>query len=197
MFTGIITDIGRVRAVQPGGDTRYEIATALDLSDLDLGASTACAGVCLSVIDKGADWFAAQASAETRSRSTIGQWRVGTPVNLERPLRLGDELGGHMVAGHVDAVAKIVASRDEGQSRRLTIEVPRDCETGIAPKGSVTLDGVSLTVNEVRGARFGVNLIPVTLEKTTLGDLKPGDSVNLEIDLVARYVARLLARESA
>jgi riboflavin synthase len=154
-------------------------------------------GVCLSVVDKGAGWFAAQASAETKSRSTIGVWRVGTPVNLERPLRLGDELGGHMVAGHVDTIAKIIARRDEGQSRRLTIEVPRDCETSIAPKGSVTLDGVSLTVNEVKGARFGVNLIPVTLEKTTLGELKPGDSVNLEIDLVARYVARLLARENA
>lgn len=197
MFTGIIADIGRVRAVQPGGDTRYEIATSLDLRALDRGASIACAGVCLSVVDKGAGWFAAQASAETKSRSTIGVWRVGTPVNLERPLRLGDELGGHMVAGHVDTIAKIIARRDEGQSRRLTIEVPRDCETSIAPKGSVTLDGVSLTVNEVKGACFGVNLIPVTLEKTTLGELKPGDSLNLEIDLVARYVARLLARETA
>jgi riboflavin synthase len=197
MFTGIIAGIGRVRAVQPGGDTRYEIATALDLGNLTNGASIACAGACLSVVAQGAGWFAVQASAETKSRSTIAAWRVGTPVNLERSLRLGDELGGHMVAGHVDAIAKIVAQRDEGDSRRLTVEAPRDCEMSIASKGSVTLDGVSLTVNEVKGARFGINLIPVTLEKTTLGDLKPGDSVNLEIDLVARYVARLMAMAPA
>ncbi len=197
MFTGIIADRGTVRAVKPAADTRFEIATALDLADLVPGASIACAGVCLSVVDKGADWFAVLASAETRARSTAGDWRVGTPINLERPLRLGDELGGHIVLGHVDAVVELVARRPEGESLRLTFEVPRSCEPSIAPKGSVALDGVSLTVNEVEGRRFGVNLIPITRARTTLGDLQPGDKVNLELDVIARYVARLLAREPA
>jgi riboflavin synthase len=197
MFTGIIADRGTVRAVRPGADTVFEIATALDLGDAALGASIACAGVCLSVIEKGAGWFAVQVSAETRARSTVGGWRAGTPVNLERSLRLGDEFGGHIVLGHVDAVAELISRRPDGDSLRLAFEVPRGCEMSIAPKGSVALDGVSLTVNEVEGRRFGVNIIPITRAKTTLGELRPGDKVNLELDVIARYVARLLAREPA
>lgn len=197
MFTGIIADRGTIRAVRPGADSVFEIATALGLGDLALGASVACAGVCLSVIEKGGDWFAVQVSAETRARSTAGAWRVGTRLNLERSLRLGDELGGHIVLGHVDAVAELVARRPDGDSSRLTFEVPRGCELSIAPKGSITVDGVSLTVNEVDGRRFGVNIIPITRAQTTLDALRPGDAVNLELDVIARYVARLLAREPA
>jgi len=197
MFTGIIADRGTVRAVRPGADSVFEIATALALGDLALGASVACAGVCLSVVEKGDDWFAVQVSAETRARSTAGAWRVGTQLNLERSLRLGDELGGHIVLGHVDAVAELVARRPDGDSLRLTFEVPRGCELSIAPKGSIALDGVSLTVNEVDGRRFGVNIIPITRAQTTLDALRPGDAVNLELDVIARYVARLLAREPA
>jgi len=195
MFTGIIADRGTVRAVRPGADSVFEIATALVLGDVAQGASIACAGVCLSVIEKGADWFAVQVSAETRARSTAGAWRVGTRLNLERSLRVGDELGGHIVLGHVDAMAELVARRPDGDSLRLTFEVPRGCELSIAPKGSITLDGVSLTVNEIEGRRFGVNVIPITRAQTTLGALQPGDKVNLELDVIARYVARLLARE--
>lgn len=195
MFTGIIADRGTVRAVRPGADSVFEIATALVLGDVAQGASIACAGVCLSVIEKGADWFAVQVSAETRARSTAGAWRVGTRLNLERSLRVGDELGGHIVLGHVDAMAELVARRPDGDSLRLTFEVPRGCELSIAPKGSITLDGVSLTVNEIEGRRFGVNIIPITRAQTTLGALQPGDKVNLELDVIARYVARLLARE--
>jgi len=197
MFTGIIADRGTVRAVRPGADSVFEIATALALGDLALGASVACAGVCLSVVEKGDDWFAVQVSAETRARSTADAWRVGTQLNLERSLRLGDELGGHIVLGHVDAVAELVARRPDGDSLRLTFEVPRGCELSIAPKGSIALDGVSLTVNEVDGRRFGVNIIPITRAQTTLDALRPGDAVNLELDVIARYVARLLAREPA
>ncbi|MDE1967694.1 MAG: riboflavin synthase [Alphaproteobacteria bacterium] len=195
MFTGIIADRGTVRAVRPGADSVFEIATALVLGDVAQGASIACAGVCLSVIEKGADWFAVQVSAETRARSTVGAWGVGTRLNLERSLRVGDELGGHIVLGHVDAMAELVARRPDGDSLRLTFEVPRGCELSIAPKGSITLDGVSLTVNEIEGRRFGVNIIPITRAQTTLGALQPGDKVNLELDVIARYVARLLARE--
>lgn len=197
MFTGIISDIGQVRAVLPGGDTGFTIATALDLSGLAIGGSIACSGICLSATDKGKDWFSVRVSTETRARSTAAVWKAGTKVNLERSLRLGDELGGHMVMGHVDCVAAVLARRPEGDSVRLTLEVPRPLEQSIASKGSVSLDGVSLTVNEVEGRRFGVNLIPATLDRTTLADLKPGDSVNLELDVIARYVARLLARETA
>ena len=197
MFTGIIAERGTIRAVRPGADSVLEIATPLDLDDLALGASVACAGVCLSVIEKGAGWFAVQISAETRARSTAGAWREGTHLNLERSLRLGDELGGHIVLGHVDAMAELVTRRPDGDSLRLTFEVPRGCELSIAPKGSVALDGVSLTVNEVEGRRFGVNLISITRAKTTLGALQPGEKVNLELDVIARYVARLLAREPA
>jgi riboflavin synthase len=197
MFTGIISDIGQVRAVLPGGDTGFTIATALDLSDLAVGGSVACSGICLSATDKGKDWFSVRVSAETRARSTAAGWKTGTKLNLERSLRLGDELGGHMVMGHVDSVATVLARRTDGDSIRLTLEVPRPLEQSIAPKGSISLDGVSLTVNEVEGRRFGVNLIPLTLTKTTLGQLQPGDKVNLELDVIARYVARLLAREPA
>lgn len=197
MFTGIIADCGTIRAVRPGAGSTFEITTALDLGDLTLGASIACAGICLSVVEKGADWFAVQVSAETRARSTAGAWCAGMRLNLERSLRLGDELGGHIVLGHVDAMAELVARRPEGESLRLTFEVPCGCELSVAPKGSIALDGVSLTVNEVKGRRFGVNIIPITRAQTTLDALRPGDPVNLELDVIARYVARLLAREPA
>jgi riboflavin synthase len=195
MFTGIVTDLGRVRAVLPGGDTGYEIATHYDTAGLAIGASVACSGVCLTVVEKGGDWFRVQVSAETRARSTAGSWRVGTQVNLERALKLGDELGGHMVAGHVDGMGRLVERRAEGASVRLVIEAPAALAAGIAPKGSIAVDGVSLTVNEVTGARFGVNIIPHTQAATNLGTLAVGDGVNLELDLVARYVARLLGKE--
>lgn len=205
MFTGIVTDLGRVRAVLPGGDTGYVLATALDAASLAIGASVACSGVCLTVLETGPDWFRVQASAETRARTTIGSWRVGTPVNLERSLKLGDELGGHLVAGHVDGVGRLIERREEGGSVRLVIEAPETLASAIAPKGSVAVDGVALTVNEVSGtevignevtgARFGVNIIPHTRAVTTLGAVGVGDRVNLEIDLIARYVARLLGKE--
>jgi len=194
MFTGIVTDIGTLREIRVGGDTTFIIGTKLDTSDLALGASVAYAGVCLTVIERGADWFAVQASAETLARSTLKDWRVGTGINLERALKAGDELGGHLVSGHVDAVAEIVERRAEGDSQRFAFRVPDAFAAAIAPKGSVALDGVSLTVNEVQGNRFGVNLIPHTLAQTTFGAAKPGDRVNLEIDTLARYVARLLGK---
>ena len=197
MFTGIISDVGRVRAVTPGGDTGFTIDTAYDASELALGASIACAGVCLTVTGKGEGWFAVQASAETLARSTLGSWRVGTPVNLERALKVGDELGGHILSGHVDAVATILDRRPEGDSLRFVFEVPPAFERAVAPKGSVALDGVSLTINEVEGRRFGVNIIPFTRSKTTFGTAQPGDRVNLEIDILARYVARLLGKDLA
>jgi riboflavin synthase len=197
MFTGIISDIGRIRAVIPGGDTRFSVATEFAAGGIDLGASIACSGVCLTVIETGADWFAVQASTETLACTTLGGWREGTAVNLERALRLGDELGGHMVSGHVDTVAEIVGRRAEGDSVRFIVEVPPGYERTIAPKGSVALDGVSLTVNDVEARRFGVNIIPHTQAKTTFGAAQPGDRVNLEIDLLARYVARLLGKDLA
>jgi riboflavin synthase len=194
MFTGIVTDIGTLREIRAGGDTTFIIGTKLDTGDLALGASVACAGVCLTVIERGADWFAVQASAETLARSTLKDWRVGTGINLERALKAGDELGGHLVSGHVDAMAEIVERRAEGDSQRFSFRVPDAFAAAIAPKGSVALDGVSLTVNEVQGNRFGVNLIPHTLAYTTFGAAKVGDRVNLEIDTLARYVARLLGK---
>jgi riboflavin synthase len=197
MFTGIITDVGRVRAVVPAGDTRFAIATAYDTGEISVGASIACAGVCLTVIDKDPGWFAVQASAETLARTTLGQWCEGTAVNLERALRLGDELGGHVVSGHVDAVAEIVDRRPEGDSLRFVFEAPTAYERAVAPKGSVALDGVSLTVNEVDGRRFGVNIIPHTQANTTFSHARIGDRVNLEIDMLARYVARLLGKDLA
>jgi riboflavin synthase len=194
MFTGIITDIGLLREIRPGGDTTFVIATKRDISDLAIGASIACAGVCLTVVERGDDCFAVQASGETLARSTLAQWRVGTRINLERALKAGDELGGHIVAGHVDAVAEIVERRTEGDSQRFAFRVPDAYAALIAPKGSVTLDGVSLTVNEVQGNRFGVNIIPHTLAETTFGTAQPGDKVNFELDTLARYVARLLGK---
>lgn len=195
MFTGIITDIGRVRSIVAGGDTSIAIDTAYDTQDLAIGASVACSGVCLTVVEKGPGWFAVQASAETLACTTLGDWRAGTRINLERALRVGDEVGGHIVSGHVDGVARLLARRAEGESLRLVFEVPAAYERALAAKGSVALDGVSLTVNEVDGRQFGVNIIPHTQTRTTFGELAVGDRANLEIDLLARYVARLVGKE--
>ena len=195
MFTGIITDIGKVERIEKRGDTHLVIATHYDIGAIDIGASIACSGVCLTVADKGATaepWFAVTASAETLSKTTVGGWKVGDPVNLERPLRLGDELGGHIVVGHVDGVAEAVSVLAEGESRRVTFSSPPQLARFIASKGSIALDGVSLTVNEVDGATFGVNLIPHTLSVTTFAGVRTGTRVNLEVDLMARYVARLI-----
>ena len=194
MFTGIITDIGRVRAVVPAGDTRFEIETRYNTTSIAIGASIACSGPCLTVVETGPGWFAANASAETLSRTTLGSWRQGTPVNLERSLKLGDELGGHLVTGHVDGLAVLIEDRPEGDSRRWVVEAPAELIRYIAVKGSVALDGVSLTVNDVAGLRFGLNLIGHTLAHTTFGGLRPGARLNLEIDLVARYLQRLVER---
>lgn len=192
MFTGIITDLGQVRDIRDAGDTRIEISTRFDDASIGIGASIACSGVCLTVIDKGPGWFAVQASIETLSCTTLGDWRPGTLVNLERPLKLGDELGGHLVSGHVDGVGTALSVTPDGASRRMVFEAPQILARFIAAKGSVALDGISLTVNEVDGRRFGVNIIPHTLSVTTLGKTSAGDRVNLEIDLLARYVARLI-----
>ena len=197
MFTGIVTDLGRVRAVLPGGDTGYDIETHYDTSTIAIGASIACSGVCLTAVELGQGWFQVQTSAETHARSTLGSWRVGTRVNLERSLKLGDELSGHLVAGHVDGVGRLVSMGEEGDSVRLVFEAPAALAPGIASKGSIAVDGVSLTVNEVTGARFGVNIIPHTRVVTSLGSLKVGDPVNLELDLIARYVARLMGKDLA
>ena len=193
MFTGIITDIGTVRAVEMRGDMRARIGCGYDMAGVAGGASIACDGICLTVVDKGADWFDVDISAETLARTNIGTggWPVGHRVNLERALRVGDELGGHIVSGHVDGVARIAAIRPEGDSLRLTFAAPAELARFIAPKGSVALNGTSLTVNEVDGPRFGVNLIPHTRAVTTWGAAAEGDAVNLEIDTLARYVARL------
>lgn len=193
MFTGIVTDLGTVRAVEGNGDTRFVLATGYDTGSFGIGASIACSGVCLTVIDKGPDWFAVEASAETLACTTLGQWRPGAPVNFERPLAMGDELGGHIVSGHVDGVARIIARTPEGDSLRFVFETPAALKRFIAPKGSVALDGVSLTINEVEDARFGVNIIPHTQRVTTFGTVAPGDGMNLEVDMLARYVDRLLA----
>jgi riboflavin synthase len=195
MFTGIVTGIGSVRELTPigaGADMRLVIATPWkDTAAIPVGASIACAGCCLTAIAVGADWFAIDASAETLSKTTLGSWRPGSRLNLERPLRVGDELGGHIVAGHVDGVGEVVSVIPEHGSSRWLFRVPEPLARFIAPKGSVAVDGVSLTVNEVEGASFGVNIIPHTTAVTTFGDLRPGDRVNIEIDTVARYVARL------
>ena len=196
MFTGIVTDIGKVRHVEKRGDTHIVIATKFDVSQVDMGASIACSGACMTVVDKGTAkdrWFAFTASGETLSKTTLGSWKVGDAVNLERPMRVGDEFGGHIVTGHVDAVAEIVSVKSEGESVRMIFEVPVKLARFVAPKGSVTLDGVSLTVNDVEGSRFGVNIIPHTRAVTTFGRAKPGVKMNFEVDLMARYVARLTA----
>jgi riboflavin synthase len=191
MFTGIITDIGTVRNVTKSGDTRFEIATAYDLNPVDLGASIACNGCCLTVVEKGGDWFAIQASAETLSKTTLGGWTEGTRINLERALKIGDELGGHIVSGHVDGLGEILSITPEGGSKRFKFRVPGTLARFIAPKGSVAIDGTSLTVNEVEGDVFGVNIIPHTQAVTTWGDMRAHQRVNVEIDMLARYVARL------
>ena len=191
MFTGIITDIGKVRAVRDTDrDRRFEIETSFDLSTVDIGASIAHAGCCLTVVEKGSDWFAVEVSGETLEKTTLGDWVAGHSVNLERSARVGDELGGHIVSGHVDGVGEVVSVRSEGGSHRVQVRVPRPLHRYIAPKGSITVEGVSLTVNEVEDDVFGVNLIPHTWEVTTLGDLQVGSRVNLEIDMLARYLAR-------
>ncbi|OAN70791.1 riboflavin synthase subunit alpha [Jannaschia sp. EhC01] len=191
MFTGIITDLGEVRALEHRGDLRARIGTGYDMGTVDLGASIACDGVCLTVVAMGDDWFDVDISAESVSKTNIGAWEVGSRLNLERALKVGDELGGHIVSGHVDGVAEIVEMHDEGDSTRFTFHAPGDLGRFVAPKGSVALNGTSLTVNEVDGARFGVNIIPHTKEVTTWGAAKVGDRVNFEIDTLARYVARL------
>jgi riboflavin synthase len=192
MFTGIITDLGRVRRLRRDVGLQLTITTAFATEEIALGASIACSGPCLTVVGVEPGAFSVEASAETLACSTLGDWIEDTPVNLERALRLGDELGGHLVSGHVDGVARLVERRPEGDSVRFTIEAPAELLRYIAPKGSVALDGVSLTVNEVEASRFGVNLIPYSLAHTSLGDAAPGQHMNLEIDPIARYVARLL-----
>ena len=191
MFTGIITDIGTIVDLEQAGDLRARIGTAYDTSGIDMGASIASDGVCLTVVDLGPDWYDVQISAETVSKTNIAGWTAGKRVNLERALRVGDELGGHIVSGHVDGVAEVVAVAEEGDSTRVTLRAPDDLARFIAPKGSVALNGTSLTVNEVDGADFGINFIPHTKEVTTWGEVAVGDRVNLEIDTLARYVARL------
>lgn len=191
MFTGIVTDVGRVLAVDRPGDMRARIGTAYDTATIDIGASIACDGVCLTAVALGPDWFEVQVSAETISRTNLGTWAPGRAVNLERALKVGDELGGHIVTGHVDGLARVTALRPEGESLRVTFDAPAALAGFIAPKGSICLNGTSLTVNEVEGTRFGVNLIPHTRAVTTWGRVAVGDAVNLEIDTLARYVARL------
>jgi riboflavin synthase len=191
MFTGIITDLGRIERLEQAGDLRARIGCHYQMSGVDIGASIACNGVCLTVVTKGEDWFEVQISAESVAKTNIGDWAVGAALNLERALKLGDELGGHIVSGHVDGVAEIVAMADEGQSTRFTFRAPAALARFIAPKGSVALNGTSLTVNEVAGCDFGVNIIPHTKSVTTWGAARVGDRINLEIDTLARYVARL------
>ena len=198
MFTGIVTDVGIVRSVEQRGDLRLIIGTSYDLDTVDLGASISCSGVCLTVVDRGKDWFAVDVSAETVSKTAADHWQEGARLNLERALRLGDELGGHIVTGHVDAVASVVGICAEGDSTRVALEVPRKLAAMIAPKGSITLDGVSRTVNDVRDAEdgnmhFAVNIIPHTSQNTTLGQLAAGQQLNVEVDVLARYIDRMLA----
>ena len=191
MFTGIVTDVGRVRAIRDTNrDRRFEIETAFDVAGIAMGASIACSGCCLTVVDKGDGWFAAEVSGETLGATTLAGWGAGTGVNLERAARAGDELGGHIVSGHVDGVGEVLSIEPEGGSHRVRIRASRPLHRYIAPKGSIAVEGVSLTVNEVEDDVFGVNIIPHTWEVTTLGRLKPGAGVNLEIDMLARYLAR-------
>lgn len=196
MFTGIITDVGTIESVETRGDTRVVVRTAYDTGTVDLGASIACSGVCLTVVDKGPGWFAVDVSGETISRTAQGQWTAGRPLNLERALKLGEELGGHIVTGHVDGIAEVVSVSPDGDSKRIGFRVASDLAPFIAPKGSITIDGVSLTVNEVadqpdRSANFAINLIPHTQAVTTLGALEQGQAVNIEIDVLARYLQRM------
>ena len=191
MFTGIVTDIGIIAALDQQGDLRARITTGYDTAGIDMGASIASDGVCLTVVDLGPDWYDVQISAESVNMTNLGKWAVGKRVNLERALKVGDELGGHIVSGHVDGVAKVVSIKDEGDSTRVQLRAPDDLARFIASKGSVALNGTSLTVNEVEGNVFGINFIPHTKDFTTWGDVALGDMINLEIDTLARYVARL------
>ncbi|MBN8808806.1 MAG: riboflavin synthase [Sphingomonas sp.] len=197
MFTGIITDIGTIEAIEQRGDLRIRIATGYDTATIDLGASIACSGVCLTVIDTGPGWFAVDVSGESVARTAQGQWNQGRRLNLERAMKLGDELGGHIVTGHVDGIAEVVDVATVGDSRTITFRLARDLAPFVAAKGSVTVDGVSLTVNTVAdgadGMRFTINLIPHTQAVTTLGTLAVGQAVNIEIDVLARYLGRMRA----
>ncbi len=195
MFTGIITDIGTIRAIEGDADKRFSIQTAYDMGSVGIGASIACSGVCLTVVAKGADFFTVDVSRETLSCTVLGGWKIGTPVNLERALKVGDELGGHIVTGHVDGVGTVLERRPDGDSIRLTISLPGALSRYVARKGSVTVDGVSLTVNGAGDSDFDVNIIPHTAAHTTLGALVEGDEVNLEIDVLARYVERMQQME--
>jgi riboflavin synthase len=198
LFTGIVTDIGEVLAVKPRaqGLRRLTVGCSYDRASIALGASIACAGICLTVVEtgerNGRSWFAVDAAAETLAVSTAGAWRAGTRINLERALKMGDELGGHLVSGHVDGLARVLAREDLPNMARFTLDVPAALARFIAPKGSVALDGISLTVNQVEGNTFGVLIIPHTLDVTTLGTNREGDRLNLEVDLMARYAARLM-----
>ncbi|MBX2833758.1 MAG: riboflavin synthase [Micavibrio sp.] len=192
MFTGIIQDIGEVIDIDKSGDWRLKIGTRFDLTTTQLGASIACSGCCLTVVDKGAEWFSVDVSMESLSKTVIESWEVGTKVNLEPALKMGDELGGHIVSGHVDGLAELIEIKAEQDSHRLLLKVPKGLAKFIAEKGSVTLDGISLTVNEVDSDIFGVNIIPHTWEETTLKTHQKGDKLNIEIDMLARYVARIL-----
>ena len=202
MFTGIVTDIGLITAVEARGDLRVTITTSYDMATVDLGASIACSGVCLTVVDKGNGWFSVDVSGETQQRTIPGMWSVGTKLNLERALKVGDELGGHIVTGHVDGLGEVAAVEPVGDSRRIGIVAPPALAPYIAAKGSIALDGVSLTVNEVEpfpggGAAFSVNIIPHTARETGFGDVKPGDRINIEIDILARYLGRMLEVRNA
>jgi riboflavin synthase len=196
MFTGIITDVGSVTRIdQLEVGRRLTISTAFDTSGIDLGASIACNGACLTAVDMTPGHFAVDVSGETLDKTTIGRWVVGTKINLERALKAADELGGHLVLGHVDCVGTVVRVEPEGENHRVGIEVPDNLKHYVASKGSITVDGVSLTVNEVQDRVFGVNIIPHTWEQTSFADLEAGAGVNLEVDVIARYVARLLERK--
>jgi len=200
MFTGIVTDVGTVRKAEQRGDLRLTIGCGYDMGSVDLGASIACSGTCLTVVDKGEDWFAVDLSGETASRTAADRWGEGAKLNLERSLRMGDELGGHIVTGHVDAVGQVADVAVEGDSTRVMIKVPGELGPMIAPKGSIALDGVSMTVNDVRAAEgetlFSVNVIPHTAQNTTLGELTVGGQLNVEVDVLARYIERMLAARS-
>jgi riboflavin synthase len=200
MFTGIVTDIGEVVSVDPGGregDRRFVIATNHDLAPIAIGASIACSGCCLTVIEKQAGRFAVEVSAESLDKTHLGDWTAGSRLNLELSLKLGDELGGHLVYGHVDGVGRIVSMTPEGGSVRFVFEAPPEVARFVAAKGSIAIDGISLTVNEVEGNRFGVNVISHTQAVTTLGQARVGQRVNLEVDMLARYVARLLEHQKS
>ncbi len=191
MFTGIITDIAKVRRIQQSGDTRFEFTTSFNTASFEIGASIACCGTCLTIIEFGSNWFAVDVSAETLSKTILGLWEIGTPVNLERPLRASDELGGHIVSGHIDGIGKVNLIETEGDSIRYSFEADTQLMKFIAIKGSIAVNGVSLTVNKIFGNIFSVNIIPYTQANTTFGVTKIDDNVNLEIDILARYVARL------